>query len=83
MTGPTLDELKERIGQSTAYYGGTLPTEAALVWDGYLAALIEWGLISVSDHAWASDLIPEVPNNPVVQLLLGRDKPPPDATPKG
>jgi hypothetical protein len=71
---PTLAELQDRVRESIAYYGGLLPKEAALVWDGYFAALLEWGLISVSDHATLSDMLPEVPDNPVIRVFLGWDK---------
>jgi hypothetical protein len=71
VNGPTLAELEDRVRESMAYYSGALPQEAALVWDGYFAALLEWGLISVGDHAQLIDMLPEVPNNPVVPLFLG------------
>jgi hypothetical protein len=71
---PTLAELQSRIRQSVAYYGGSLPKDAALVWDGYFAALLEWGLISISDHETLVSLLPEVPDNPVIRVLLGWEK---------
>jgi len=71
---PTFPELQGRVRQSVAYYGGVLPKEAALVWDGYFAALVEWGLISVSDHEALVRMLPEVPNNPVVRVFLGWER---------
>jgi hypothetical protein len=71
---PTLAELQDRVRQSITYYDGSLPKDAALVWDGYFAALLEWGLISVSDHEALLSMIPEVPDNPVVRVFLGWEK---------
>jgi hypothetical protein len=68
---PTSAELQNRVRKSIAYYGGTLPNDAALVWDGYFAALLEWGLISVSDHEALMKTLPDLPQNPVIQLFLG------------
>jgi hypothetical protein len=75
---PTLDELRERVRKSLEFYGGSLPRDASLAWDGYFAALIEWGLISVSDHAMLIDLLPRdaMPkgnDDPVMHILLGWD----------
>jgi hypothetical protein len=71
MRSPRLEELRSRIRESERYYGGTLPREAVLAWCGYLAALIEWGLVSVSDHATLSDMLPKGDVDPVLQILLG------------
>ena len=71
---PTLTELKSRVHQSIAYYGGSLPNDAALVWYGYHAALLEWGLISVNDHDVLGAMLPEVKNNPVIRVFLGWEK---------
>jgi hypothetical protein len=78
-TKPTLDELRERVRASYAFYGGSLPPEASLAWGGYFAALIEWGLISVSDHAALVDMLPRgatqhTNNDPVMHILLGWEK---------
>ena len=71
---PTLSELQNRVSESLDYYGGSLPKDATLVWDGYFAALLEWGLISVSDHKSLVDMLPDVPGNPVIRVFLGWDK---------
>jgi hypothetical protein len=68
---PTLDELRDRVRQSIRFYGGTLPATAICLWDGYFAALLEWGMISVSDHASLVDILPKVENNPVYYLFTG------------
>lgn len=54
------------------HFGGELPERVALVWDGYLAALLEWGLISPSEHKEVADMLPEIADNPVMSIFLGR-----------
>jgi hypothetical protein len=71
---PTFAELESRVRQSAAAHGGSIPRDVALVWDGYFAALLEWGLISVDEHARLVDLLPSVPNNPVLGVFLGWDR---------
>ena len=71
--GPTLDELKDRIQQEIKHFGGVLPERVAILWSGYLAALLEWNLISVGEHAEATDMLPEIPDNPVMAIFLGRE----------
>jgi hypothetical protein len=69
---PTLQELTDRIQSEIDHFGGILPERVALVWDGYLAALLEWGLITPSEHKELSDMLPEIPDNPVMAIFLGR-----------
>jgi hypothetical protein len=68
---PTLAELQERVRQSTVYYGGSLPKDAGLVWDGYFAALLEWRLISARDHEVLTQMLPQISDNPVIRVFLG------------
>jgi hypothetical protein len=70
---PTLEELQARLTEAVIYYGGELPKEAALVWEGYFAALLEWGLISVGIHAALADMLPKITDNPVMGIFLGFD----------
>ena len=42
---PTTQELKDRIQSEISHFGGALPERVALVWGGYLAGLLEWGLL--------------------------------------
>jgi hypothetical protein len=76
---PTLDELRGRVRDSFDFYGGSLPRDATLAWDGYFAALVEWGLISVGDHAalvalLPRDTMPRGNDDPVKHILLGWDE---------
>jgi hypothetical protein len=69
---PSFEGLKDRIDEDFAHYGGTLPERAAIAWYGYLAALIEWGLVSVSEHERLVQLLPPVESNPATDILVGR-----------
>ena len=48
MNRPTFDELKNRIERHLAFRGSS--DECNLVWSGYLAALMEWGLLGPDDY---------------------------------
>lgn len=72
------DELERRISADIRHYGGAMPERAALAWGGYLAAMLEWDLISVSAHDRLSDLLPRhesTEEDPVLAIFLGRDDP--------
>lgn len=71
MQAPTLDEIRDRLRRDIAHHGGVLPERNAIAWSGYLAALIEWGLISVSAHSELRNMIPKIPDDPSVAILLG------------
>lgn len=68
-------ELRERIQADARAYGGVLPREAIIAWEGYLAALIEWSHLSTAEHARLCDLLPRIENSPVTHVLLGREQP--------
>jgi hypothetical protein len=67
---PTCDELAKRISEHLAAAEGNVELVAAC-WDGYLAALIEWGLITPEEHARLGRLLPTLNPNPVMQIFLG------------
>jgi hypothetical protein len=71
---PTVAEMRERLAECSRHYGGAIPQDAALVWDGYFAALIEWGLISVAEHAELHDLLPQMTDSPVMGVFLGWER---------
>jgi hypothetical protein len=71
-TGPTLEEMKARLRKDIDHFGGVMPERVGLVWEGYLAALIEWGLITVNEHAELSEMLPDIHDNPVMSIFLGR-----------
>jgi len=68
---PTVDEIRRRIRRHRERYNGQLPEPLANAWDGYLAALIEWDLITISDHKELVDLLPSGDNSPGTEILLG------------
>ncbi|WP_232453635.1 hypothetical protein [Burkholderia ubonensis] len=63
---PTVDELRNRIVRQLGWRGPT--TEVASVWRGYLTALLEWGLLDVSDHDALISLLPVKGAKEVVEL---------------
>ena len=65
-------DTQARIQDDINHFGGSLPERTALVWDGFIAALLEYGLVSVEAHGKLSDMLPKIPDNPVVALFLGR-----------
>ena len=71
---PTIVEMQNRLAECKRHFGGTIPNDAALAWDGYFAALLEWGLISVADHAALMDILPHQPDSPVMGLFLGWER---------
>ena len=64
-------ELEKRIQRAIESHGGALPERDALVWHGYLAGLLEWGLLTPAEHAHLTVLLPRIEQNPVVAILLG------------
>lgn len=70
---PTYDELKRRIQEDISHYNGCLPERVAIAWDGYIAALLEWGMISVDVHLQLHRLLPSIPYNPVTDIFRGRE----------
>lgn len=69
---PTFVELSRRIRKDIRYYEGSLPERVAIAWSGYLSALLEWGLISVSDDEELHALLPKIEKNPVYDIMVGR-----------
>lgn len=68
-------ELRERIQAEERAHGGTLPREVIIAWEGYLAGLIEWDVLSVAEHERLCELLPRIDDSPVKQILLGREAP--------
>ncbi|MEW5929913.1 MAG: hypothetical protein AB1941_20865 [Gemmatimonadota bacterium] len=68
------EELRGRIRDSARFHGEPLPREMALAWHGYLAAALEWGLISVAQHEELSGMLPPPPGEFIDTLFLGREE---------
>lgn len=65
---PTESELKTRIEEHMSW-SNTQTT--ALIWLGYLGALLEWGLIDVGSHERLQNLLPTVGRKELVEMMLG------------
>jgi hypothetical protein len=65
---PSELELRYRIRTHLAH---RRDDSVALVWRGYLAALVEWGLISLSCHDRLSAMLPKVGIATVKEVFLG------------
>jgi len=69
----TLDaEIAKRIQIDSDYFGGQLPADSSIAWAGYVAALLEWGLIGVQPHRRLMELLPTVPEEAMRGIFLGR-----------
>ncbi len=65
-------ETQGRIEAHLAYCTDPHQTRAVvLVWQGYIAALLEWGLIRPRDHDSLCSLLPDAPESPVREIFLG------------
>ncbi len=63
---PTEEELANRIVRQLSWRN----TETvALIWRGYLAGLLEWGLIEVSTYGRLSKLLPKVGGKALYELF--------------
>jgi hypothetical protein len=69
---PTFEELASRIQKDIDFFEGNLPERFAIAWSGYLASLIEWGLISIQDHYQLIQMLPFIEDNPATAILTGR-----------
>ena len=66
------EELAERIREDLAFYQGAMPDRAAVSWSGYIAGLLEWGLLTVGLYRDLHALLPNIPDDPVVDIFTGR-----------
>jgi hypothetical protein len=54
---PTYEELSKRITKHLGIAkGDTERRDIGIAWDGYIAGLLEWGLLTVNDDARLCDL---------------------------
>jgi hypothetical protein len=66
-------ELAHRIHAENEHFGGTMPEMTAISWRGYLAAMLEWNLISVAIYEDLLTRIPVVKDDPALAILTGRE----------
>ncbi len=66
---PTEIELKARIEQQLLHRGNSI--NVALIWRGYLAALLEWGLLEPSAYDRLTDILTSVGLKEIDELFAG------------
>jgi hypothetical protein len=66
---PTEEELHRRITLHLASRPGN--TNVILLWLGYIAALSEWGRISVQTHERLYKLLPNIGTEELGEIFLG------------
>ena len=66
---PDEDELRSRILAHLEARPGN-PFVAA-VWNGYLASLVEWGLIDGNVHSRLTNLVPKPGSIETIEIMLG------------
>lgn len=68
-------ELAYRIRADIDAYAGVLPERHALAWHGYLAGVLEWGVIDFPTYSMLVDLLPRIGEpDPILTIFLGRDE---------
>lgn len=70
---PVIAELRARL--KTAKDSSNNDDRVACCWQGYLAALLEWGLISINDHKSLSEIIPSQEPDPSYEIFVGYEEP--------
>jgi hypothetical protein len=65
---PTEEELRNRITRQIEWRGST--NTVTLIWHGYLAALLEWGVIEVYAFKNLSSLLPDIGYKELQELFL-------------
>jgi len=70
-----VEQLRIRINNEKAHFGGYIPERNAIAWLAYISALAEWGVISISMHDELRRLLPEVDDDPSIAIALGREEP--------
>lgn len=71
---PTYDELSKRIMEHLeSAKSDAERRDIGITWDGYIAGLLEWGLITPDDHRRLHDLLPKIDDSPTMKIFLGVD----------
>lgn len=66
---PTEEELRNRITQQLEWRGKS--DTVALIWRGYLAGLVEWGLLEFNIYDRLTELLPIVGSKEISELFGG------------
>jgi hypothetical protein len=65
-------ELMHRISADIEHCGGALPERTAIAWRGYLAAALEWNVITAEQYDALLARVPSVSDDPAIAILRGR-----------
>jgi hypothetical protein len=71
-SGAIAAELAARLQADVDHAGGTAPAALAHAWRGYLAAMLEWGLIDVAAYDALRARLPPSAEDPATAILRGR-----------
>jgi hypothetical protein len=67
-------ELRSRINDDIKHFNGELPKKYSVAWNGYIAGLYEWKVITLSDYKNLVDILPSIGEpDPIAEIFLGRD----------
>jgi hypothetical protein len=66
------DELTARIDADHRHFG-EMPERFTIAWRGYLAGLLEWGVIDQPAYDALTAKLPLLSADPAVDILRGRD----------
>lgn len=69
-----VEEIADRIRECAEFHGGRLPAAVGLVWDGYIAALLEWDHITPDEHYRLCGLLPAGSKDAVLEIFLGPER---------
>lgn len=68
---PTYDEIYERISRHLSEKDSADRHDVAIAWEGYIAALLEWGMLTPHDHDELRKLLPETSSKAVYEIFVG------------
>lgn len=66
---PTEEELRDRICRQLTWHESS--DTVALIWHGYISALLEWGVVEVDVFNRLNALLPRVGNEELCELCTG------------
>ncbi|MFA5951346.1 MAG: hypothetical protein WC807_13785 [Hyphomicrobium sp.] len=69
MSHPTIEELRKRMQEHLAYRKDS--DVVHLLWKGYLAALMEWGVLEGGDYHELNGVLKEVGEDELREIFLG------------
>lgn len=63
--------VRFRIQEQIDYFGGVLPERHAIAWGGFLAALLEEGILVHQHYIELTNMLPEIPEpNPIADVFI-------------